>query len=304
MAMTPIPGLDALPQTDGCAAPAAASTSVSSTSASGSATGATPARPNAEQLRALAAQFESLLMNQMLQTMRSSVLGNDDDEQDDAGFAKGPLADAMYSELSVALSRAGGIGIGDAIMGPLLQQAGGAGLPSLSGELSVPLSVAVPSVGGGSSATVMPAAMPDLAAIGRSALSKTLESARVSSRFGWRQDPIDGDLRFHKGTDIAMPVGQDVPAAQAGRVSFVGERPGYGVTVEVDHGAGLTTRYAHLSEIDVQVGDPVAAGQTLGKSGATGRVTGPNLHFEILDQGQAIDPSSGLARLSAAAPGF
>jgi murein DD-endopeptidase MepM/ murein hydrolase activator NlpD len=278
------PGIDTLQQTAPTASPAAA----------------TPAsQPNAEQLRTLAAQFESLLMNQMLQSMRSSLLGNDDDNADDAGFAKGPLADAMYSELSLALSRAGGFGLGDSIMAPLLRQAGGAGAASFPGDLALPLSVAVPSVAG----MGLPAdstTPTDVTGLGDSGLSKVLLSAKVSSHFGWRQDPLDGGLRFHRGTDIAMPVGQDVPAARAGRVAFAGERPGYGLTVEVDHGGGLTTRYAHLSEISVNVGDTVAEGQTLAKSGATGRVTGPNLHFEILDRGQAIDPSAGLMRLATA----
>jgi murein DD-endopeptidase MepM/ murein hydrolase activator NlpD len=300
MAITPTPGLDALSPAQGCAAPAAASSSAPASASAATSAGAV--RPNQEQLRALAAQFESLLMNQMMQTMRTSVLGNDDDQQDDAGFAKGPLAGALYSQLSIALSQAGGIGLGDAIMDPLMRQAGGDAVPSLPGDMTLPLGVTLPSSIGLGAAASSAGQLSDVATRAQSAFSKTLLSSRVSSQFGWRQDPIDGDVRFHKGTDIAMPVGHDVPAAQAGTVSFAGERQGYGLTVEVDHGGGLTTRYAHLSEIDVQPGEVVSAGQTLAKSGATGRVTGPNLHFEVLDRGEAIDPSSGLARLAAAAP--
>jgi murein DD-endopeptidase MepM/ murein hydrolase activator NlpD len=243
-----------------------------------------------EQLRALAAQFESLLLTQMMNAMRSSMF-SDDDEDQNGGFATGPLGDAMYSELGLALSRAGGFGLTDTIMAPLLREAGEAGVSMPpGGGLPLPLSIDAP-------AMAMP--MPSSAADVLSRLSESTPApARVTSAFGWRQDPIDGTLKFHKGTDIAMPAGQDVPAAQAGRVVFAGERSGYGVTVEIEHGAGVVTRYAHLSDATVAVGDAVREGQTIAHSGATGRVTGPHLHFEVLDQGQPVDPSSGLARLA------
>lgn len=256
------------------------------------------ARQTPEQLKALAAQFESLLLNQMMAAMRSSMF--DDDEDKDSGFAKGPLADAMYSELSLALSRAGGFGLGDSVLGPLMREAGkDSGSMALTGDMSMPLSILAPNVPGGltidttenSTSTAM---LPRI----DTAISRTLASARVSSQFGWRQDPLDGTLKFHKGTDVAMPVGRDVPAAMGGRVAYAGERSGYGLTVEVDHGNGLMTRYAHLSEVSVSAGDTVAEGQSLAKSGATGRVTGPHLHFEVLDQGQPVDPSTGLQRLA------
>ncbi len=88
------------------------------------------------------------------------------------------------------------------------------------------------------------------------------------------------------------------PRGQA-QVSFAGEMSGYGLTVEISHGDGVSTRYAHLSELDVQAGDAVAAGQTIAKSGSTGRSTGPHLHFEVLDEGQAVEPSAGWALLQA-----
>jgi murein DD-endopeptidase MepM/ murein hydrolase activator NlpD len=263
---------------------------------------AAPAQPSSarqtpEQLKALAAQFESLLLNQMMTAMRSSMFDEDDK---DAGFAKGPLADAMYSELSLALSRAGGLGLGSSVLGPLMREVGTA--PGTVGQtqgMALPLSILAPTVSSGSglleSSDATSSALPRM----DNALSRTLASSRVSSQFGWRQDPLDGSMKFHKGTDVAMPIGQEVPAAMAGRVAFAGERSGYGLTVEVDHGNGLTTRYAHLSEVSVNAGDTVTEGQALAKSGATGRVTGPHLHFEVLDQGQPVDPSAGLQRLAA-----
>jgi murein DD-endopeptidase MepM/ murein hydrolase activator NlpD len=259
------------------------------------------ARQTPEQLKALAAQFESLLLNQMMAAMRSSMFDDDDDKA--SGFAKGPLADAMYSELSLALSRAGGFGLGDSVLGPLMREAGSdVGRPGLTGALEMPLSILDAGRPGGLTIdTTGNAASTSLLPPVDTAISRTLASARVSSQFGWRQDPIDGSVKFHKGTDVAMPVGRDVPAAMGGRVTYAGERSGYGLTVEVDHGNGLMTRYAHLSEVSVSVGDAVSEGQSLAKSGASGRVTGPHLHFEVLDQGQPMDPTAGLQRLAQSA---
>jgi murein DD-endopeptidase MepM/ murein hydrolase activator NlpD len=122
-------------------------------------------------------------------------------------------------------------------------------------------------------------------------------TGRLSSAYGWRRDPIDGTRRFHKGIDVAMPVGQGVPAARDGRVTFAGEMRGYGLTVVIDHGNGLSTRYGHLSAIDVHAGDTVTAGQTIAQSGSTGRSTGPHLHFEVLDDGQPVNPMVSWAKL-------
>jgi murein DD-endopeptidase MepM/ murein hydrolase activator NlpD len=97
-------------------------------------------------------------------------------------------------------------------------------------------------------------------------------------------------MKFHKGIDVAVPVGTDVTSPRDGAVTFAGPMSGYGLTVVVDHGDGLATRYAHLSEINVNVGDGVREGQLLARSGATGRVTGPHLHFEVLSDGRPIDP--------------
>jgi murein DD-endopeptidase MepM/ murein hydrolase activator NlpD len=227
--------------------------------------GAPGAEPSPDQLRVLAAQFESLLLGQMLKTMRSSMSG--DDEDSDSGFAPGPLGDALFAELSVALGRAGGLGLGDSLVQPLMRQSG------IEGELAAGRAV---------SANEPPAA----AGVSR--------AARITSGYGWRRDPVDGSLAFHKGTDVAMPVGQHVPAARGGTVSFAGELPGYGMTILLDHGSGIATRYAHLSELAVQAGETVAEGQIIARSGASGRATGPHLHFEVLEHGQPVNPGSWL----------
>jgi peptidoglycan hydrolase FlgJ len=117
-------------------------------------------------------------------------------------------------------------------------------------------------------------------------------SGRVTSKFGWRRDPLTGAAKFHKGVDLAMAYGTEVKAAAAGRVVFAGERGGYGNMVIVEHAGGQQTRYAHLSAGNVRAGETVDAGQVIGRVGSTGRSTGPHLHFEVLDHGQAIDPTT------------
>lgn len=117
---------------------------------------------------------------------------------------------------------------------------------------------------------------------------------RVSSRFGMRRHPIHGDVRMHTGLDLAAPIGTPVSAAAAGRVVAAGSRGGYGLTVDIDHGGGLLTRYAHLNRIEVERGDRLAAGQRLGTVGMTGTVTGPHLHLEVREHGRAVDPADWL----------
>lgn len=112
----------------------------------------------------------------------------------------------------------------------------------------------------------------------------------VSSRFGLRSDPFTGENRFHKGLDIAAPLGSPVQAAAAGKVVFSGWAEGYGNLVTLDHGDGILTRYAHTAANLVNAGDDVAAGQEIALVGTTGRSTAPHLHFEMHRNGQPIDP--------------
>ena len=248
--------------------------------AAGNAAGRADTQRTPEQLRQLAAQFEALLLSQMLQQMRSSLF---DDNDSDSGFAKGPLGDAMYTELSLSLSRAGGFGLAESMMEPLLRESGTV-MPAGAGGFGMP-----------AAATAAMTMADTTAPVTRNALFE----GTLTSSFGWRQHPISGGAKFHKGVDIAMPIGREVPVAQAGQVTFAGDQGAYGLTVVVAHGNGVSTRYAHLSELRVQAGDTVGDGQTIALSGATGRVTGAHLHFEVLDNGKPIDPSDGIGRLYA-----
>ena len=109
--------------------------------------------------------------------------------------------------------------------------------------------------------------------------------------FGGRRNPFGGGgYEFHTGQDIEAAWGAPVVSGAAGKVSFAGWQSGYGQLVIVDHGGGLTTKYGHLSHIDVQLDQTVSRGQLLGKIGSTGRSTGPHLHYEVRINDQAVNP--------------
>ena len=112
----------------------------------------------------------------------------------------------------------------------------------------------------------------------------------ISSGFGYRADPFAGSPAFHAGLDFKGPTGAPIYSAANGRVAFVGRRPGYGNCVEIDHGNGLRTRYAHMSAFRAKAGQSVRAGQLIGAVGSTGRSTGPHLHFEVRLHGQPVNP--------------
>ena len=112
----------------------------------------------------------------------------------------------------------------------------------------------------------------------------------MSSGFGYRSDPFTGAGAMHAGLDFKGPVGTPILAAAPGRVARVGWQGGYGQTIEIDHGQGIMTRYAHLSGYDSKVGDVVTAGEQIGRMGSTGRSTGSHLHFEVRINGVAVNP--------------
>ena len=113
----------------------------------------------------------------------------------------------------------------------------------------------------------------------------------LSSRFGKRNDPFTGKREFHKGLDFAGKKGDDVIAVGDGRVSWSGKRYGYGNLVEINHGNGYATRYGHNQRNLVKVGDTVKKGEMIALMGSSGRSTGPHVHFEVLRNGKAVNPS-------------
>ena len=113
----------------------------------------------------------------------------------------------------------------------------------------------------------------------------------LSSRFGRRTDPFTGRLAWHEGVDFAGKEGSDIISVGGGVVTWAGDRYGYGLMVEVNHGGGFTTRYAHAKEVLVNVGDLVKQGEPIAKMGSTGRSTGPHVHFEVRKNGKAVDPT-------------
>ena len=113
----------------------------------------------------------------------------------------------------------------------------------------------------------------------------------VSSPYGRRVDPISGRMAWHSGMDFAGRKGSDVVAIAAGVVVFAGRREGYGNLVEIEHGDGYVTRYAHHHRLRVKTGDIVKRGDPLGSLGSTGRSTGPHVHVEVLRNGRHVNPA-------------
>ncbi len=123
-------------------------------------------------------------------------------------------------------------------------------------------------------------------------------SGFFSDGFGWRRDPIDGSREFHKGVDIVAASGTPVRASADGLVTAAGRMSGYGATIQVVHGFGMSTRYAHLSRVMVKPGQRVKRGDVIGLVGSTGRSTGPHLHYEVFRAGVQVDPRKYLGESS------
>lgn len=124
----------------------------------------------------------------------------------------------------------------------------------------------------------------------------------LSSSYGWRRHPVTGRYLRHDGLDFAAPRGTPILAAAGGVVLAAGPDAGYGQRVDIDHGDGLVSRYAHASELLVKVGDLVERGQLIARVGSSGVSTGPHLHFEVRLAGQAMDPRLFLGRPPTAPP--
>lgn len=139
-------------------------------------------------------------------------------------------------------------------------------------------------------------ALMDAVLTHRSGLDASLPTFRpvdypyLTSSFGWRRNPVTGRHSMHEGLDFSAPRGTPIYAASGGVVTESRYHPGYGKLVEINHGNGLVTRYAHASSINVKLGQVVAKGEMIARVGSTGRSTGPHLHFEVRMADQPLDP--------------
>jgi murein DD-endopeptidase MepM/ murein hydrolase activator NlpD len=236
-----------------------------------------------------------MFLSEMLRGMRESLL---DDEQQE-GLGAETMTDTVDTELGRALSAAGGLGLARIMLDALTQRGNDASLDSTrqATPYHPPLRTA-PTVVAADNGAAHDATDAEISgsAPGSEALSEPMPVEQavalpgpVTSRFGWRADPFTGRPQFHAGTDVRLAYGQEVQSVAPGRVQSVGERAGYGLTVVIDHGSGLETRYAHLSATSVQPGETVQAGQVVARSGNSGRSTGPHLHLEARQHGRAIE---------------
>ncbi|HVP63115.1 MAG TPA: peptidoglycan DD-metalloendopeptidase family protein [Myxococcaceae bacterium] len=222
-----------------------------------------------------ARQLEALVLRQMLSASGAF-------KPSDAPGAS-LHTDLFVDALADAVSRAGGIGLART-----LEHAMGAAAES-------PPPGSAPTASGATQAGASSGALPTWPSPlpGTAAKAAVLDAgSTVTSGFGPRIDPLDGHLAHHAGVDLAAPAGTEVRAAAAGVVKEAGERGGYGLAVEIDHGGGVTTVYGHASELLVRAGEKVQPGQPIAKVGHTGRATGDHLHFELRRSGVAVNPTT------------
>ncbi|MBB1485473.1 M23 family metallopeptidase [Oceanospirillum sediminis] len=127
---------------------------------------------------------------------------------------------------------------------------------------------------------------------------RPIKKGWLSSKYGKRTDPFTGRKAWHEGVDFAGKDGSEIIAVAAGVITWSGPRYGYGLMVEVDHGGGYTTRYAHNKENAVKPGDIVSKGQVLAYMGSSGRSTGPHVHYEVRHKGRSVNPAKFINRAS------
>jgi murein DD-endopeptidase MepM/ murein hydrolase activator NlpD len=274
-----------------------------------------------ERLKHIAAEFESMLLVQVLKDMRRA--GSWEEEEGGVGL---PGAESLFEtldlELASHLSRVRGLGLSpqlaeaferlnpekaagdDAVArqpqampivapGPRPDAAAGA-RPGAWPDAAAPASALPPPSHANPVATAV-RAIAGAAVDAPKAVAQIVRpvAGAVTSAFGWRHDPMTREVKFHQGVDLRAAYGQEVQAAGAGRVVFSGDQGGYGSTVVVEHGDGTKTRYAHLSARLVEKGAVVDAGSPIGRAGKSGRATGTHLHFEVIAaDGRRLPPDA------------
>jgi murein DD-endopeptidase MepM/ murein hydrolase activator NlpD len=238
-----------------------------------------PPRSDADNARTAGKQLEAFFLRQLLAESRPHGGG-----MIDGGFAGDTFKQMLDEAIADKMSAAGGIGMAQ-LFAKQLDKASETARPAAhAAHLPGPTGPLVPG------ALAPSAQAAEIAASGAPHFILPV-AGRPSSGYGLRADPLHGGTVSHPGFDLAAASGSQVTAAAGGTVVHAGPAGTYGNLVTVRHENGFETRYAHLSAIDVKVGDVVEPGTDLGKVGTTGYSTGPHLHFEIRRGGQPIDPA-------------
>jgi murein DD-endopeptidase MepM/ murein hydrolase activator NlpD len=235
-----------------------------------------------------AKQLEAFFLRQLLAEARPQGGGTLD-----GGFAGDTFKQMLDEAIADKMTAAGGIGL-TSMFAKQLGSAGGspevahAPTPPIA-NLPPNLAHPIPTHAGASSLDPSPSDTPSHP----DGMPRFLlpVAGRPTSGYGLRTDPVHGKSIHHAGFDLASTAGTEVAAAARGTVVHAGPAGTYGNLVTLRHDNGFETRYAHLSAVDVQVGDQIEAGQGVGKVGSTGHSTGPHLHFEIRQDGRPIDPA-------------
>ena len=278
--------------------------------------------PERERLKRIAAEFESMLLVQMLRDMRKAGAWDEGDDRDTLGAES--LFETLDVELASHLARVKGMGLQEQLLqafdrlqpqgtsaeirpglisalpaaAPADVKAGVISAPAPAelkpGLISRPAAGATPAAKAPTteSAPVAGTSVADFTDVHQSSAHIVRPvNGEVTSAFGWRRDPFTSRMKFHQGVDLRAAYGQEIQAAGAGKVVFSGEQGAYGTSVVVEHQDGTRTRYAHLSATLVRKDDQVRAGEPVGRAGKSGRATGTHLHFEVIGRdGRRLAP--------------
>jgi Rod binding domain-containing protein len=248
---------------------------------------------DAEALVRTARELEGVFLGMVFEAMAQGT------GQDDGLFPETPGREMFEgwfrTEVATLWAAGGGPGLGDTIAramagaaGVTLPPAGSAPVPSaLPPRPSAPRPVAPRAQPAPAAVALGPPAPLEVPAAARGPMPA---EGRISSTFGHRAHPVHGGADFHRGIDIAVPVGSPVRTPFDGVVTEVGSDALLGVKVVIEHKGGFRSVYGHNSRADVQVGQAVRAGELVARSGATGRATGPHLHFALYRDGAPVDP--------------
>jgi murein DD-endopeptidase MepM/ murein hydrolase activator NlpD len=218
-----------------------------------------------------AKQLEAFFLRQLLAESRPQGGG-----MLDGGFAGDTFKQMLDEAIADKMTAAGGVGM-TALFAKQLGKTDEVGAVAARPPLHAPLLSVPPAAADASLAGAPHFILP--------------VAGRPSSGYGLRADPVHGNMVNHPGFDLAAASGTEVSAAASGTVVHAGPAGTYGNLVTLRHENGFETRYAHLSAVDVKVGDVVQAGQDVGKVGTTGYSTGPHLHFEVRHEGVPVDPA-------------